>query len=769
LLVLALGTGATTAIFSVVDAVALRPLPFPEPDRIVAVGVRADPAGGGSGPPRASGGVSQRPRPLGAMPGAKPPDPDALMSVTPHDYLEWTDRQHVFESMAAIVDTGDTLLQRPGAELDVVKSQRVSTSFFAVLRARPLLGTAFTAQHALAGSDRVAVVSHAFWQRYFHGALSAVGRSLVLNDQPHTVVGVMPAAFDYPTGSSQAVEVWIPWIASPQDRVRGGQGARALGGVQVVARLAPAVSLDQAQAQMSQVAATIAAATSTSYAGRGIGVRPLRDHLVGTSTRSWMLMLLAAVGFVLLIACANVANLWLARASVQQREAAVRAALGASRGRLVQRVLIESLVVSAAGTVAGLAIAWMCVRGLAAALPETIARVSAIGIDGRVLVVASLAAVVTGLLSGLGPALHGVSPAHSTAISESVRGAGRGRRRARAMLVVAEVAIAVVLLVGAALFIGSFINVMRIEPGFRSDKVLAARLVQPAGPGAAPADIRPALSDIVDRARRLPGVIDAAAAAPGIPFRINLRIGALQLPGQPLDYSKTVSEKVVTASYHRALAIPVVSGRYFTDDDRDGAEAVIILSDAAARLFFGADDPIGRAVVNVGDDERRVVGVVANARQASLEVSPHAEVYLPMAQSRSQSDGFVLLHTSDDPNDALPGLRAIAAQVLPRAPLRNVALLEDLLAAQTAERRLSMLMFALFGLLGLVIAGLVVGGLVAWSLSNAAGRFLFGLDPKDVRAYAIAMITLLAAAGLAALLPARRAASIEPTQALRHE
>jgi ABC-type antimicrobial peptide transport system permease subunit len=273
--------------------------------------------------------------------------------------------------------------------------------------------------------------------------------------------------------------------------------------------------------------------------------------------------------------------------------------------------------------------------------------------------------------------------------------------------------------------------------------------------------------------------------------------------------------KFVTAGYHRTLAIPLRTGRYFTDDDREGVEAVVILSDAAARMYFGADDPIGRAVVNLGDGERRIVGVVANARQASLEVSPHPEVYLPMAQSRSQSYGFVLLHTSGDANDALPTLRAVVAQVLPRAPLRNVARLEDLLAAQTAERRLSMLMFGLFGLLGLVIsavgifgviaylvsqqtrdigirmalgatrsrviagvfghvgwmmaAGLVAGSLAAWLLSNAAGRFLFGLDPRDARAYAVAMLTLMAAAFLATLLPAQRAASINPTEALRKE
>ena len=478
---------------------------------------------------------------------------------------------------------------------------------------------------------------------------------------------------------------------------------------------------------------------------------------------------------------------------------------------------LESLVVSVVGTIVGLAVAWLSVPVLAAALPDSLARVATIGIDARVLAVASVAALVTGLVSGIGPALQGSSPALSTALTDSTRGGGtsRGRRRARAALVVAEVALAVVLLVGAALFIGSFVNVMRVDSGFRSDRVLTAYVLPRTSPGSAPPDLRPAYADIVDRARRLPGVIDAAAAS-GIPLRVNLRIDGLRAPGQPIDYNMIVSLKSVTAGYHRTLAIPLRSGRYFTDDDREGAEAVVILSDAATRMFFGGDDPLGRTVVVVGGgDERRVVGVVANVRQAGLEVNPGPEVYLPMAQTRSQSNGFVLLHTSGDPNDALPALRTVVAQVLPQEPLRQIARLDDLVAAQTAERRLNMLMFSLFGVLGLAIAavglfgvlaylvsqqtrdigirmalgatrarviadvvghagwlvtgGLVVGGLAAWSLSNLAGRFLFGLDPRDARAYGVAMATLVAAALIATVLPARRAASVDPTEALRSE
>jgi predicted permease len=812
LLVLALGTGATTAIFSVADAVALRPLPFPEPDRIVAVGVRADPVVGGGGGPQRSG-----PAPLGrggAIPGAKPPEPDALASITAQDYLDWADQQQVFEAMAALNGSGDYVFQPPGDEPELVKGDRVTASFFDVLRVRPMLGAVFTSPNEVGGRDRVVVVSYAFWRRHFGRDPAAVGRTLTLNGESSTIVGVMPAGFAYPPGSPQPADLWTLWIPGPQDRVRGGGGARSLGGLQSIARLRSDVSLDQAQAQLSQVAATIAAANPTTNTRRAIGVRPLRDHLVGSSTRLWMLMLLGAVGIVLLITCANVANLWLARASVQQRDAAVRAALGASRGRLAQRVLIESLVVSVAGTIVGLALAWWCVRVLAAALPESLARVATIGIDARVLAVAGVAALATGLVSGIAPALQGSSPALSTVLSERARaGTSRGRRRARAALVVAEVALAVVLLVGASLFIGSFVNVMRVDPGFRSDHVLTAQVFPRTSPGSAPPDLRLAFAEIVDRARQLPGVIDAAAAAPGIPLRFHAWIDALRWPGQPLDPTMAVSVKVVTAGYHRTLAIPLTSGRSFSDDDRAGAEAVVILSDAAVRTLSAGDDPLGRVVTVAGAD-RRVVGVVANARQSSLEVSPDPEVYLPMAQSPYRY-GFLVLRTTGDPNDALPALRGVVAQALPQEPLRLIARLDDLVASQTAERRLNMLMFGLFGLLGLVISavglfgvlaylvsqqtrdigirmalgatrarvvadvvghagwlvtgGLVVGSLAAWSLSNLAGRFLFGLDPRDARAYGVAMATLVAAALVATVLPARRAASIDPTEALRSE
>src|SRR5262249_12296227 len=359
--------------------------------------------------------------PIKGMPGAKPADPDALGRIEPQNYLDWVAQQGVFDSIAAVADGGEYTLQQPGGEPQAVVGYRGTARFFEVLQALPMLGERFTSRNETAGGDRVVVLSHAFWQRQLGNDPSVVGRMLPLNGESYEVLGVMPSGFSYPPGAAQPAEIWVPWVPTPQERVRGGGRSIYL---QSIARLKPGVSVAQAQTQMSQVALTIATANPATNSGHGIGLRPLRDHLVGGSTRSWMLMLLAAVGIVLIIACANVANLWLARASVRQRDAAVRAALGASRGRLVQRVLIESLVVSVAGTIAGLGFAWLSVRALAAAVPENLARVATIGIDERVLAVAAAAALVTGLVSGILPALQGSNPTLSTALSESTRGAG---------------------------------------------------------------------------------------------------------------------------------------------------------------------------------------------------------------------------------------------------------------------------------------------------------------------------------------------------------
>ena len=587
--------------------------------------------------------------------------------------------------------------------------------------------------------------------------------------------------------------------------------------LQSIARLKPGVSIDEARAQMNQVAAAMALANPESNAGHTVGIRPLRDHLVGASTKSWMVMLLAAVGIVLLIACANVANLWLARSAARDRDIAVRAALGAGRWRLVRLLLVESVLVSAAGTAIGIALAWQAIRVLKSAMPEGVARIATIGLDGRVLAVAAGLALVTGVLSGLVPALQTSNPRLAGTLNESSRGggAGRGRRRLRSALVVVEVALAIVLLVGAGLFIGSFISVMRLDFGFQGDRVLTAQIFPQAQPGQDPRsmDLGPAFEDIVSRLKHVPGIVDASAVYPGIPLRVNMHIDGMTVPGKTREGDSSVSLKSVSAGYHRVLRIPLRRGRLFDVNDQRNSAPVTILSEGAARTFFADEDPVGRTVI-LDDRERTVVGVVGNARQGNIEINPHPEVYVPMAQSSNRS-GYLAIQTASNPNDVLPAVRAVVSAVLPHDPLPYVSSMDDLIARQTATRRLNMVMLSLFGALGLalsaigvfgvmahlvtlrtreigvrmalgasrvqivgmvlrnaaalVLAGVAIGGVAGWYLTALAKPFLFGLDAHDPRPFVLSAAALLVAALLASYLPARRAAGVDPTVALRSE
>jgi putative ABC transport system permease protein len=528
-----------------------------------------------------------------------------------------------------------------------------------------------------------------------------------------------------------------------------------------------------------------------------------------------MLMLLASVGIVLLIACANVANLLLARATSREREIAVRAALGAGRGRLVRQFIVESLVLSAAGAILGVILAYWMVQALRGAMPEGVPRVTTIALDLRVLAATAGVSLITGLLFGLVPAWQMSKPNLNNALNDGTRGAsaGRARQRLRGALVVVEVALAVVLLVGAALFIGSFVRLMRVDPGFNPNGVITMQLYSPAQPGQRPPDWSATFSQIVDRLGQSDGIVQASAVSPGIPLSVRLHMDGLTVRGGTIEGQTGVSLKKVTPGYHQALRIPLRSGRLFESTDREGSPNVAIISDTAAKTFFPGEDPVGRTVV-VARADRTVVGVVADVRQWSLEESTQAEVYLPMAQV-SPGTGYLVIRTGDEPRAVLPAIRAAVLDVLPDVPLRYVATMDELVARQTAQRRLNMLMLGLFGLLGLVISavgvygvmayavsqrtreigvrmalgatrsqvvgmvlrnaclliasGLAIGGVGAWYLSASAKAFLYELEPNDVRAFVAAGLALSLAAIAASAVPARRAASVDPTVALRAE
>jgi putative ABC transport system permease protein len=797
--VLALGIGASTAIFSVVDAVVLRGLPFDEHDRLVAVGQRSAPGagrfGGGGGGPQA--------------------DPQAVSAFAPQNYLDLAAQQQVFSSIAAMAG-GNVTLRDPGAEPEEVRSQRVTASFFTVLRSQPVLGRAFTADNEVDGANQVVVLSDGLWRRRFGADSAIVGRTIPLEGTAYTVVGVMGPDFEYPVGATRPTELWVPYVVPANERVRDPHTISIY--LQSVARLKPGVSLAQAQANMNQIANALQQANPEWNKDTLLGVRPLHDHIVGARTAQWMWMLLGAVGIVLVIACANVANLLLARASTREREVGIRAALGAGRWQLLRQLMVESLVLAGSGTVIAIALAWWGVGVIKRAIPDGVPRVSAIAIDYRVLAAAAVLALVTGTLFGLVPALQLSRPDVTSVLKEGGRGAGTGRtrRRLRSALVIVEVALAVVLLVGAALFIGSFRVLMHIDPGFVPDHVLTASVyprLNPQATGGPPPSASPQFARIVERLANTPGVSFASVISGGMPLGGSMSITTISIAGRTLNRpDNTISIRQVTPDYHKAIGIPLKRGRLFTDADRDGAAPVVIVNESAARKYFPNEEAVGKSV-NINGD-RTIVGVVGDIYQSSLEIEPRTEAYVPVAQGRTLG-GDLVIRTSGDPYSVLPPVRAAVLSVLPDVPLRNVRTMEEVIARLVAQRRFNMLMIGLFGVLGLVISavgiyglmaylvaqrereigvrmalgasrgtvvgmilrsaamlvvtGLVIGGVAAWSLGSTAKAFLFKIDVTDPRVYAVAIGVLAAAALVASVIPARRAASVDPLIALRSE
>ena len=795
LTVLALGIGASTAILSVVDAVVLRALPFDEHDRLVAIGER-------------------RPLPPSPDPGR---DPLQLSSAAPQNYMDWAAQQQVFESIAAIAG-GAVTLREPGAEPEDVRSHRVTAGFFDVLRVRPAIGQTFTPANEVVGRERVAVLSDALWRRRFGGDPAIVGRTIPLEGGSYEVVGVMPADFAYSVGSVRPTDIWLPYVVPPDERTRNPDNFSFY--LQAIARLKPGVSIERAQAQMDQIASALEQAHPVWNKDKKVGVRPLHDHLLGARTKSWMLMLLGAVAIVLLIACANVANLLLARASAREREVGIRGALGAGRWRLVRQLMVESLMLSLIGTAIAIVLAWWGVQVLRTSMPDGVPRVTEIAVDMRVLLAAAALSVLTGALFGIVPALQLSKPDLANALKEGSRGAGigTGRQRLRSALVVAEVALAVVLLVGAALFIGSFATLMRIHPGFDPANVLTAQISPRFQPGRIPEDVTtaPQFTQIVERLAATPGVVHASMISGGMPLGGSMSTTTLTVPGgRKIDGKddEGISIRRVSPDYHRALRIPLRRGRFFEATDRKGAPEVLIINESAARKYFPGEDPIGR-LANIDNKDRTIVGLVGDVYQSSLETEPRAEAYLPMEQVRTLS-GELVVRTSGDPYAMLPSVRSIVFGVLPDVPLRNVRTMEEVIARRVAQRKLNMLLLGLFGLLGLVISaagiygvmayvvsqrtreigvrmalgatrgkvvgmvlsnalvlvalGLAIGGIAAWYLSAAAKTFLFRLEASDPRAFAVAIAVLAVAALAASAIPARRAASVDPMVALRGE
>jgi predicted permease len=786
LAVLTLSIGASTAIYSVVDGVVLRGLPFPDAHRLVAIGERHVKTESDKGP----------------------------RLVAPQNFSDWRAQQNVFSALAAIGYASISVGAEPGGEPETLEAQAVTADFFTVLGVAPMMGRPFTAGNEVDGQAFVAVISHGLWQRRFGGRPDVIGQPLRGQRADFEIVGVMPPTFEYPVGDMRPTDVWLPNVFRPEDTVRANDFSYRL---QVIGRLRDGTSLQQAQAQMDQITARLAAETPRWFEDRVATVEPLRDSLA-RDVRNWMLMLLAAVGFVLLIACVNVANLMLVRASARSRELTIRAALGASRWDLARGLMVESLLLSLAGAALGAFVAWLGLETLRSAIPGEVPRVAAITLDLRVLATTVLVAVASGVLFGLAPIVQFSRPTGEGALTRVARAqtANPAHQWFRSSLIVVEVALAVVLLVGSGLFLASFARVVGVNLGLDPNGVVTARIRPLVGAHnweLAQQRHRGLLRNVLEQARAIPGVEVAALVSGGVPLRGDLRTIDFAIPGRVLPRNTDLDFNEISPDYFRALGTPLLKGRFFDDGDREGSEPVVIINDAAARTFFPGEDPIGRTVLFEGS--RRIVGIVGSIRHDGPETDWRRQGFVPLDQSRAVGATLMLRFSRGGLEAALPAVKAAIWSQFPGLALPDIQPLSQYLDRLIAQRRFSMLLLGLFGLLGIVIAcvgiygvmayvvalrtpeigirmalgatpgvilwsvlrgalvylgaGLAIGLQGAWMLAALVSGFLFQIRPHDPWVYACVSATLVVTGAIAALVPARRAARVDPLLALRLE
>ncbi len=774
---LALGIGANGALFSLVNGVLLRPLPYPEPDRLVH---------------------------LSAWHEGKP------APLSPANFLDAEAAVRSFDAMSVYDNGGYTVTGR--GEPARVNAGEVSASFFEVMGVTPSLGRGFLPDENEPGKRRSVVIGHALWQRHFTGDPAALGQSLALDGQPYVVVGVAPEGFDFPMES----ELWVPLAYDA--RFREARGAWYLGGV---GRVAKDASLDQARAELLTIGTRLARAHPENE-NLGLTATQLRDHLVGDVRRP-LLVLLGAVGFVLLIACVNVANLLLARHTARATELAVRTALGASRVRLVRQLLTEALVLGLAGGALGVAGAHWGRSLLLALLPGgDLPRLGETPIDRQVLAFCGALAVLTALVFGAFPAWRTACRDPAIGLREGGRGLLSGRGRLGRGLVVAEMALAVTLLVGAGLLLRSFVELRRVDPGFGVANALTFRTALPEALYADNAQRVAFYRALEERLRSAPGV-EAVGASVGLPLSdvyFNFSFEVEGRPPLPPAQQPSLETRVVTPGYFRAIGIPIVAGRGFAETDSAEAPQVVVLSRAAARRHFPNEDPIGKRIVlgwGAGAGRRaggEVIGIAGDVREHGLGKAHPAQVYLPFAQ-RPLLNMSLVLRTVSEPQSLAALVRTAVAELDSSLPVLRLASLEEVVSRSVERPRFyaallgffagtALLLAALgvFGVLsyavaqrsreigvrlalgarprdmvrmvlgeamGLAGAGLLLGCLMALALARSLASLLFGLTAADPATFLGVAAALGAAALLASALPARRAARLDPLQALRSE
>ncbi|MGA7413397.1 MAG: ABC transporter permease [Bryobacteraceae bacterium] len=791
---LALGIGANTAIFGVVNAVLLRPLAYKDADRLVTV--------------------------LN----------DGTAPVATANYLDWRDQTHSFEAMGGADFWSPNLISRDSSDsspAEHLNGLKVTQNLLPLLGVEPLLGRLFVKGEDQIGAEREVILSYRLWQRRFHGDQSVLGKLIVLDGVAYTVVGVMPAAFKFAPFWATHAELWVPNAFGDSIHERGGNHLR------VFARLKPGVTLAQARADMAIV--TTRLEKQYPATNRNVVVRPLKENVVG-KIESPLLLMLGAVGFVLLIACANVAHMLLARTSDRQKEIAVRVALGAGKARVMAQFLTENLLLAALGAAAGLLLAAGGTKALVALSPEYIPRVEMVAIDAHVVLFLTFITVLTALVFGLTPAMHAAAGNLSDALKEGGRGDSEGVRRhqLRSFLVASEFALAFMLLIGAGLMVRSFFALQSVDPGFNPHNVLSM-VVSVAGTKEEEGNRREVFyRDLLRKVRTLPGV-NSAGAINHLPLAGDLWDRGFQIEGRPEPRPGELPDavyRIVMRGYFQTMRLPLRSGRLITDQDDARSPDVVIINERAAREYWPNESPIGKRIDIGGRTAGQtnwltVIGVVANAKQYDWASEPDPEMYLAALQNHdflgtgtdpiATHMSYITLVVRSDGNasELASAVQQCVWSFDRNLPVSQVLTMDQAVADANAQPRFEMLLLGLFGVVALILAavgiygvmnysvsrrtreigirmslgasrgdvlrmvfrqaimqtliGTVVGVAGAVLLSKLMAKMLFGVQPTDPLTFAVVTIVLGLAALLASGVPARKAARIEPMTALRSE